>query len=362
MKVLFVFIVPSGGVDTLNRYRYVALLPSGIYAHFLYFNRGSGASNHPPDMPVFFASDPPTIGVILDYYQFDCIVVTSFYIQLALFRELGYSKPIVFEIQGFGPPEQARASLIDAFPFVDKFANGIVYPETPLIGKLLSELYPSKRRFSFPNPFDAEKFAAMAGSPQTPLPYIPLLWVGRLEDNKNWQDFLLIGAETIKRKPGTRLWMFGDPALAEPGQYDQFRLLASLLGVLHAIHHLHDIPNAHMPAYYSLAAQSGGVLCMTSKSEGAPYAALEALSCGCPIVTTDSGGVRSTVLAGKTGLYYEHGNIEEAADQICRVLGDTPLRARIAKAGAAHVRKEFAMNRYAANFANMMFLVGVPPC
>ncbi|WP_376768255.1 glycosyltransferase [Paenibacillus alginolyticus] len=45
----------------------------------------------------------------------------------------------------------------------------------------------------------------------------------------------------------------------------------------------------------------GGSLYSTSKVEGAPYSILEAMSCRCPVLTSDSDGVSSAVIHNQTG-------------------------------------------------------------
>jgi len=364
VNVLFVFIVPSGGVDTLNRLRYRALGAAGIRSHFLYFRPGSGSSGYAPNVPVFYASTPPEIRHILDHHPFDCVVVTSFFLQLALFRQIGYDKPLLFEIQGFGPPDHARTNLTSARPYIDAFANAILYPSTPYIGDLLEELLPLKRKFAFANPFDPGMYdrRLFAHPPSKPLDYPPLVWIGRLEDNKNWRDFLRIGAEVVRRFPQVRLWMFSDPDLAEPGENEQLAQWTAALGLTYYIIHHGNVANALMPYYYDLIASSGGVVCMTSKAEGAPYVALEALSAGCPVVTSNSDGVASAILADRTGLYYRHGDIEGARDQIVRLLTDKKLRKSLVDEGQQHVRREFSMEKYASRFSDMLRSVGVGPC
>jgi glycosyltransferase involved in cell wall biosynthesis len=364
MKVLFVFIVPSGGVDTLNRLRYRALLQKGIYSHFLYFQSGSGSSDHPPEIPVFYASEPPAIRHILDYYSFDCIVLTSFFLQLALFRELGYTRPLVYEIQGFGPPEHARLNLTDARPYIAAHANAILYPSTPYIGELLQEIYPDKPQFSFANPFDPKLYdrGRFAYPPHPPLSYMPLAWLGRLEDNKNWKDFLLIGNEVIRQGLNVRLWMFSDPSLAAPGEKELLHQWTIGLGLKPYLIHHHNVANSLMPYYYHLISSSGGAVCMTSKAEGAPYVALEALSSGCPVVTSNSDGVASAIIDGKTGLYYMHGDLKTASDQTVRLLTNQKLRKCLVAEGKKHVRKEFSMAKYASRFSDMLSAIGARSC
>ncbi|BBI35003.1 glycosyltransferase family 4 protein [Cohnella abietis] len=360
MKVLFVFILPSGGVDTLNRLRYKALLPVGIFSHFLYFQRGSGSSSLPPEVPVFYASDPLAIQHILNFYSFDVIVVTSFFIQVPLFRQLGFTKPILFEIQGFGLQENARHNLIEAQPYLNDNVNAIIYPKTPHIGALLQELYTHKPKFAFSNPFDPDSFVSPLPAPLSSYP--PLAWIGRLEDNKNWRDFLRIGAEVIKLIPSVRLWMFSDPELALPGETEELFQWSIGLGLTTRITHFYNVPHDQMPSHYEQIALSGGVLCMTSKAEGAPYVALEALNCGCPIVTSDSDGVKSAIIDEVTGLYYDHGDIVGAAEQIVRLMTTEKLRRNLVNAGKKHVRSDFSMEKYAYQFSDMLIAVGVHPC
>ncbi|XID95683.1 glycosyltransferase family 4 protein [Paenibacillaceae bacterium WGS1546] len=364
MNVLFVFILPSGGVDTLNRIRYKALLPLGIRSHFLYFQHGSGSSGYAPEIPVFYAPDPPSVGHILAHYSFDCIVVTSFFLHLALFRQLGYDKPLLYEIQGFGPPNHARENLSAARPYVNQFANAILYPGTPYIGLLLQELFPLMPRFAFPNPFDPQPYdrRSFAYPPAAPLAYRPIVWIGRLEDNKNWRDFLRIGAEVVRHSPNVMLWMFTDPSLAEPGENEALAQWTERLGLGPYLLHHHNVANELMPYYYELIASSGGVICMTSKAEGAPYVALEALSGGCPVVTSNSDGVGASILDEVTGLYYVHGDIEGAGRQIQRLLSDGNLRKKLVAAGKKHVRREFSMEKYAVRFSDLLFAVGARPC
>lgn len=358
MKVLFVFILPSGGVDTLNRTRVKALAARGIEGHLLYFQPGSGSGNI-SGIPVYYTKDPETIRGIFQQGDYAALVVVSFYYELELFRVLGFDRPIVFEIQGFGPPEQARQAMIEAAPYLNAYADALLYPHTPHIGAILNELYPHKRKFAFHNPFDAEAFAYR---PDETHPRPILAWIGRLEDNKNWRDFLRIAARIAREEPSVELWMIEDPHLAVPGEREQLAALAAELGVADRIRPAHAVPHAAMPGVLSRIGNSGGLLIMTSKSEGAPYAALEALNCLCPVVTSDSGGVRSAIIDGATGLYYAHGDIEGAATAALSLMRDGVLRQRMIQHGLEHVRHTFSMSLYADHFADMLRELGVAPC
>ncbi len=344
-------------MDTLNRMRVKALRNAGIESCLLYFRRGSGSANQTADTPVFYTSDPQEIHYIIQYYSFDAIVVTSFYTQLELFRHVGFTKPIIFENQGFGPKEQAHGALIHAQPYLNAHADALLYPRTPHIEASLSALYPNKLHFSFSNPFDIDHFGYRP-NPHVPIPI--LAWIGRLDDNKNWRDFLRLASVVAKSVPNVALWMFSDPTLAEPGEPEQLHAMTIELGLLHRITHYHNIPHAQMADFLSQVGDSGGMLCMTSKTEGATaYAALEALSCRCPVVTTDSDGVRAAIIDEVTGLYYPHTDIAGGTAQINRLITDANLRKKLIRNGVNHIRNEFSMGKYANHFSVMLRYLGI---
>jgi glycosyltransferase involved in cell wall biosynthesis len=344
-------------MDTLNRMRVKALRSVGIESCLLYYRRGSGSANQSADTPVFYTTDPEEIRYILQYYSFDAIVLTSFFLQLELFRQLGFTKPIIFENQGFGPKEQAHQALIHAQPYLNAHADALLYPRTPHIEASFSELYPHKLHFSFSNPFDIDDFGYRP-NPQVPIPI--LAWIGRLDDNKNWRDFLRLASLVANQVPNVAIWMFTDPELAEPGEPEQLQTMSTALGLLQRITHYQNIPHAQMADYLSQVGDSGGLLCMTSKTEGATaYAALEALSCRCPVVTTDSDGVRAAIIDEVTGLYYPHGDISGGASQINRLLTDVKLRKKLIRNGEKQIRNEFSMGKYANHFAVMLRYLGI---
>lgn len=67
------------------------------------------------------------------------------------------------------------------------------------------------------------------------------------------------------------------------------------------------------------------ILGITSRREGCPIVALEALSCGTPVVSTDCPGGNSEILAGgKYGPLVEVGSPRQLADAVSSVLADPP--------------------------------------
>lgn len=74
------------------------------------------------------------------------------------------------------------------------------------------------------------------------------------------------------------------------------------------------------------------VLLSTSRWEGLPRVAVEAIAAGIPVVATDVGGCSEVVLEGRTGYLAQCGDIDTLASRVLDALGDEGLRARVAAA------------------------------
>jgi glycosyltransferase involved in cell wall biosynthesis len=356
MKLLFVFYVPSGGVETLNRQRHIALKQAGVDCDFLYYSKRRDLINH-ENAKVFITDKDAEIKSILSNGNYDAIIVTSDYSAMQRFRQLGYKGKIILEIQGFGAQNVARAELKKAIPYVNQYCDALLNPKTPHIMKIFDEFFPSTRKFSFNNCFDSTAFSYKS----VPINKNPIVaWIGRLEDNKNWREFLQIGHQLIKDvNPNIELYMFEDPSLSSQQERSVFFNMIKLLNLEKNLFLLQNVPHSKMSEYYSRIGDSGGFLCSTSKVEGAPYSLLEAMSCRCPILTTDSDGVRSAILHNQTGKYYQIGNTKHAVNQASELMSNKKIRNTIISNALNHVKTQFSHEQYRKNFINMLKALGV---
>ncbi|MCY9694366.1 glycosyltransferase family 4 protein [Paenibacillus alginolyticus] len=351
MNVLFVYYVPSGGMDTLNRLRCRALKNYGIQGHCLYYGWGSGMQNI-SDIPTFVTKNDIEIKHIIDNGNYNVIVVTTDYVSFPRFRMLGFTGKLVLEVQGYGPKEVAREELTRAIPYVNAHAAGLLNPHTPHIAALFSELYPHIPQFNFNNAFDTLSFTYQS-LPKQQEPIIG--WLGRIQDNKNWREFLNIGHALIHQGyPNLQLWMFEDHHLSVPEERVQFLELVEQLQLKQHLTLRSNVQHAQMPSYYSMIGDSGGFLCSTSKVEGAPYAVLEAMSCRCPVLTTHSDGVSSSICHNVTGKYYHQGDIAGAVEEAKELMGNQELRESIRSHAKFHLQHNFSADAYCRHFIAML--------
>lgn len=356
MNVLFTFFVPSGGVETLNRQRFYALERKGIKCDFLYLQSGTGMQNK-IDTSIFITNKDNEIKDIIEKGNYKAIIVGSDLLLLKKLRNFGYQGYLIYEIQGLGFNKEYANNFLKnhAYPIVNDYCDAILYPQTPHLIEAFENYFPNKKKFCFHNCFNTKDFKYQV-MPKKSTPIIG--WVGRLEENKNWKDFLSIGSRLIKENPSIQLWMFEDNTLSTPGERLAFE---QKIQELHLNNHLEvyaNQPHSKMAEYFSIIGDSGGFLCSTSKVEGFGYAVLEAMVCRCPVLSTDSDGVRSFITHNITGKFFELGNVDQAVQEGRELLSNISLREEIRRKSVEHIEAHFTPDKYVENFLSMISDLG----
>lgn len=344
--------MPSGGVETLNRQRYYALNKKGVNCHFLYTQPGTGLQNK-INTAIFVTNDDDEIKTIISKGNYDAIVVGYDLLLLQKIKKIGFQGHVIYENQGLGFNKEFANYYLkkNAHNTINAYCDAILYPKTPHLIEAFEKNFPFKKQFYFDNCFNIEEFNYQ----EHPLHHRPIIgWVGRLEGNKNWKDFLMIGAQLIKDNPATQLWMFEDNQLGDASERLAFE---QKIDVLNLRQHLTVFANqlhSKMAEYYSIIGDSGGFLCSTSRVESFGYAVLEALICKCPVLSTDSDGVRSFIKHNETGKFFEFGDIEQAVKEAKELISDKKLREEIRRNGVKHIETNFSPDKYADNFLKMI--------
>jgi glycosyltransferase involved in cell wall biosynthesis len=112
--------------------------------------------------------------------------------------------------------------------------------------------------------------------------------------------------------------------------------------------HIQLMPLLDRSAYRSLL-QSLDVFVIPSDQEGLCIAALEAMACGCPVVSTRCGGPEEFVLDDETG-YLSNGGPVEIAMLIRKIADDRALRARLGANARQLVAERYTAAGFEQNF------------
>ncbi|MCF6228013.1 MAG: N-acetyl-alpha-D-glucosaminyl L-malate synthase BshA [Planctomycetes bacterium] len=80
---------------------------------------------------------------------------------------------------------------------------------------------------------------------------------------------------------------------------------------------------------------------LPSEYESFGLSALEALSCGVPVIASNTGGLPEVIKDGETGFLHAVGDIEAMANSLTSILTDTELHLRLSTNAAADARERF---------------------
>jgi colanic acid/amylovoran biosynthesis glycosyltransferase len=99
--------------------------------------------------------------------------------------------------------------------------------------------------------------------------------------------------------------------------------------------------------------QQADAFLLSSLSEGISNAALEAMACGLPVVTTDCGGMREAIRTNVEGIIVPVRESKEMSQALATLWDDTELRTRMGQAARKRVLQEFTLSQQVNNFASL---------
>jgi len=182
------------------------------------------------------------------------------------------------------------------------------------------------------NPFDFEEVerlshqnldedAALYGQIPT------VLFVGRLAHQKGLV-YLFQAIALARKLQEVRCVIVGDGE-----ERDQLEATVELLGISSNVTFLGRVQNAFK---YMRAATC---FVLPSLVEGVPYAVIEAMACGCPVIATESNPDLGELLGdNERGILVPPRNFYALAEAILRVVWDKNLRKKLTEAGTRHVK------------------------
>jgi L-malate glycosyltransferase len=95
------------------------------------------------------------------------------------------------------------------------------------------------------------------------------------------------------------------------------------------------------------------IFVLPSRSEAFSNSLMEALACGCCVISSDVGGNPELVRDGETGLHFRQGDAASLADALRRVLLDSDLRRQLASNGERWIRGGFSTEAAASRMAEI---------
>jgi glycosyltransferase involved in cell wall biosynthesis len=170
-------------------------------------------------------------------------------------------------------------------------------------------------------------------------------YVGKLVEEKGLRTLLRAFAEVAEAHETAHLVLAGGGPLK-----NELLESAAALGLSNRVHLPGVIHNSDLPAFMNAL----DVFVLPSETrrnwrEQFGRVVVEAMSCGVPVVGSDSGEI-PTVL-GEAGLIFPEGDWRALASQLCCLLDDPTRRARLSRLGREQVLRHFSVEQIAAQHA-----------
>ena len=183
------------------------------------------------------------------------------------------------------------------------------------------------------HPCDQPKSRAQFGVPQDAQ---VILFVGRIQPLKAPDTLIRAVAELARRdssrRERLRLIIIGSPSGPDSAWSQTLPRLAAELGVSELMDFRPHSMRTELFRWYCVS----DVVGVPSYTESFGLVALEAQACGRPVVATDVGGLRQTVVDGQTGLLVNGDQPGRWADALAAVLDGEEDRVRMGANAAAH--------------------------
>jgi len=232
--------------------------------------------------------------------------------------------------------------------FAAKRAAAITVVSNPMVPKVRDLVDGTASVEVMPMGVDLDLFSPGGGCGRS---HSELLFVGRLVGKKGVRHLLDAMPKVLESFPGTRLKIAG----FGPEQGNLQRQ-AERLGLASRVEFLGPVPQRDLPALYRNAAAlvAPFVEAADGDQEGLGLVVVEALACGCPVVTTDIPAV-SEVFQGLAPPYCARaGSPDSLATEILRLLGDVgAARAHVA-AMIPRLQQRFGWNAVAGGYARLL--------
>jgi glycosyltransferase involved in cell wall biosynthesis len=177
-----------------------------------------------------------------------------------------------------------------------------------------------------------------------PRPHLVLVWAGRMSEEKRPLLFVDL-VETLRQTGPVHGVMFGEGP--EASSVDDAIRGRSLDGCLERRAY---ISRAEMAEVYAAA----DLTVLTSRVEGMPLVVLEALACGCPVMSTDVGDVSRVVVHGENGYLVPVAEPAELLAHARTFARDPALQAQMRAEAAASLRRSpYQLSRMTASYARL---------
>jgi glycosyltransferase involved in cell wall biosynthesis len=175
-----------------------------------------------------------------------------------------------------------------------------------------------------------------------------ILFVGRLDARKGVHFLMQAVPKVLKECPDAHFICIGSDTAKGAGNASVLAELKKSLATDacgNAVTFIQHVPLDQLPAYY----RSADICVLPSLYENAPMTAIEAMSCGKPVVASSAGGTKEYVIDNRCGLIVPSADSDALAHALIKLLKDDKLLERLGQGARNHVEEALTLDKFAAD-------------
>jgi D-inositol-3-phosphate glycosyltransferase len=165
---------------------------------------------------------------------------------------------------------------------------------------------------------------------------IMLTFVGRIQPHKGPDVLLRAAAEMVTHSPYLRaklaVVIMGGASGSGLNELEKLKVLAKFLKIEDVTHFVDPVSRELLPDWY----RASDLVCVPSYSESFGLVALEAQSCGTPVVATAIGGLRTAVSDGISGSLVDGHDPKAWSAVISRLIAEPQRRLLLSMGAVEH--------------------------
>lgn len=349
MKILYVINRSTdGGLVTTTRSRIQAFKKNGIEAEVAFLSRGDGADMF-KEINHYYIMNIAHFQQMILKGNYHCIIFV-YSLDYRKYVPNDYKGKIIYELRGWSSGVIRQLTKRN----VNKSVDGIVCIANyikPLVRKYFNNGIPIFVDGNTVNPIfqyvpnsERKKFKVEGQVKEKPI----IAFVGRVEAQKNWKEFLKI-CKNLSLKMPIDIWFITNPKTSN--SFNQMLHQCAVYRLNPSVYH---VSNDKMPEVYSRIAGSGGCVLSTSIREGLGNSILEPMACLCPVVSSNKPGKNEIISHEQNGMLYQLGNIQQAATYIEKVCKDSSFRETLIKNGLATIQNHYNQDVYVKRYLNIL--------
>jgi len=351
MRVLFIYLYcTKGGVETCLKNRLDCLDSNNLSVDLLFFHDFGGAELFDNiNCNVIIENDNNKIKQMIFNNKYDVIISIDTPAAIKLINSINYKGFRILEVHT--TYKESLDYLIDLKENdIDKIVVPSMYEKN-----LVKELIHFNANIEIiPNGIDLSIFNLKDVNIEYNYPI--LLWVGRLDEHKNWELFLNIANELmLKYNKKIQFWVVGGLS-SEKSQIDKFNKKINESNLYKCVKWFPKIDYSKMSYIYSCVAKSKGAYICTSKNESFGMTVIEAMACKCAVICNKVGALSELVKDSTCGLIIDMNNrsVKDINCEIYNFVSNDSVRTKCIENAHLNIASNYSNKIICNNFAEML--------